>query len=64
MKIARDLVFYPQSVKAPVVLIAFNRPDLTRRVFARIREVKPGQLFVICDGPRVDHPADAQKVED
>ena len=49
---------------SPVVLIAFNRPDLTRRVFARIREVKPGQLFVVCDGPRVDHPADAQKVEE
>ena len=51
-------------MKAPVVLIAFNRPDLTRRVFARIREVKPRQLFVICDGPRVNHPADAQKVEE
>src|SRR4051812_38267527 len=33
-------------------LAALNRPDLTGRIFARIAEVKPRRLFVICDGPR------------
>jgi len=37
---------------APVVFIIFNRPDLTSRVFAKIRQVAPKQLFIIADGPR------------
>jgi len=36
----------------PVVLIVFNRPSLTQRVFNAIKEVKPPQLFIISDGPR------------
>ena len=48
---------------APVVLIAFNRPDETEQTFARIREVAPTELFVIIDGPRATHPADAAKVD-
>jgi len=40
------------TITTPVVLIIFNRPDLTERVFARIAEAKPEKLFVIADGPR------------
>jgi hypothetical protein len=36
----------------PVVLILFNRPDLTQKVFEVISSIKPSQLFVIADGPR------------
>ena len=36
----------------PVVLIIFNRPDLTKRVFEAIRQARPQRLFVIADGPR------------
>lgn len=39
-------------METPVLLIAFNRPDLAAQVFARIREAQPRQLFVACDGPR------------
>ena len=46
------------SVQPPVVLIIFNRPELTRQVFQAIRQVHPAQLFVIADGPRLDHPDD------
>ena len=28
-------------MKTPVVLIAFNRPDTTKRIFAEIAKVKP-----------------------
>lgn len=45
----------------PVLLIAFNRPDLTRRVFDRIREAHPERLFIAVDGPRPDHPDDHDK---
>jgi hypothetical protein len=38
----------------PVVLILFNRPDVTARVFASIRAARPSQLLLIADGPRND----------
>jgi hypothetical protein len=43
----------------PVLLLVFNRPDTTRRVFEAIRQAKPGKLFVAADGPRAHRPGDA-----
>lgn len=43
---------------APVALFVFNRPDLTARVFERVRAAKPSVLFVSADGPRPDRPDD------
>jgi hypothetical protein len=48
-------------VETPVALIIFNRPATTRRVFMKIAEARPRQLFVIADGPRPNHPDDAQQ---
>lgn len=45
----------------PVLFIIFNRPELTQRVFSRIREARPKQLFVAADGPRSDKPEDIEK---
>lgn len=47
--------------ETPVLLIIFNRPDTTRRVFEVIRQQKPKYLFVAADGPRLDHPEDEGK---
>jgi hypothetical protein len=46
---------------AAVVFLVFNRPVLTKRVFARIRDARPPQLFVVADGPRLDRPGEAEK---
>lgn len=46
---------------APVVLIIFNRPETTARVFAEIRQARPAQLFIIADGPRPDIAEDAER---
>ena len=46
----------------PVVLIAFNRPDLTAQVFERIRQWKPRELVLIVDGPREGHGQDPDLV--
>ena len=46
----------------PVVLIAFNRPDLTARVFERIREWKPRELVLVVDGPRKGNSLDGDLV--
>lgn len=49
------------ALETPVVMAVFNRPDLTRRVFARVREARPKRLFVIADGPRAQVPGDQDK---
>lgn len=45
---------------APVVLILFNRPDTTGRVFEVVRSVRPRRLFVIADGPRPGRDSEAE----
>ena len=42
----------------PVVLFAFNRPELTAKVFEVIRRAKPEKLFVVIDGPRANKTSD------
>lgn len=40
------------QLKTPVVLLIFNRPETTKKVFAEVRKAKPPKLFVIADGAR------------
>lgn len=49
------------SLKTPVVLIIFNRPDTTSKVFEAIRQAKPSLLLVIADGPRSDRLNETEK---
>ena len=49
-------------MRVPVVLIVFNRPDLTRLVLNAIASAGPRKLFVVADGPRVDRPDDERLV--
>ena len=39
--------------ETPILFLIFNRPDTTKVVFNRIKEIKPKYLFVVADGPRV-----------
>lgn len=41
-----------EQLKTPVLLLVFNRPDCTLRLFDAIRKARPKQLFVAADGPR------------
>ncbi len=47
--------------QTPIAYIIFNRPQHTTQTFAAIRAQKPSQLFIIADGPRPDHPTDADR---
>lgn len=48
---------------APAVLIvAFNRPRTTRRVFEAVRAARPPKLFLACDAPRAGRPEEAARV--
>jgi hypothetical protein len=44
-------------------MIAFNRPEKTRRVFEAVRTVAPRRLYVAADGPRAGVPDDADRCE-
>ncbi len=50
------------KIKAPVLLIAFNRPDTTQKVFNAIKNAKPKKLYFAVDAPRDGHPQDKQNV--
>jgi hypothetical protein len=47
-----------------VLLLIFNRPDLTEQVMEQIRKAQPPQLFVGADGPRADRPDDSENCEE
>lgn len=46
--------------KIPILLIVFNRPETTRMVFDKIRQIKPAKLFIAADGPRKNRPEDIE----
>ena len=48
-------------MKTAVAFIVFNRPEVTRRVLARIRDARPPTLFVIADGPRAGKPGEVER---
>jgi hypothetical protein len=47
----------------PVLLITFNRPELTARLLKRIKAARPPVLYVACDGPRAGRKDDQEKIE-
>jgi hypothetical protein len=49
------------QLDTPVLLVVFNRPDTTARVFERVREARPRRLFVAADGPRPGRPEDRER---
>lgn len=47
----------------PILLIIFTRLDTTKKVFQKIREVKPKQLFIAADGPRLEKIGESEKCD-
>lgn len=45
-------------LSTPIVLIIFNRPELTKKVVDTILKAEPTQLYVIADGPRGNSPVE------
>ena len=46
----------------PLLLIHFNRPDLTKLQLAQLAQVRPSKVWVLSDGPRAGHPSDEDRV--
>jgi hypothetical protein len=56
-----------QPFDVPILLVAFNRPDNTQKIFNEIRKQKPKRFFMAVDGPRSDNPGEdlvCQKTRD
>ena len=49
------------QLNTPVVLIIFNRPDTTKKVFAEIAKAKPSKLLIIADGPRSNRIGEVER---
>ena len=47
----------------PILLLVFNRPDTTARVFEAIGEVRPARLYVAADGPRPGRKREVEQCE-
>ena len=48
----------------PIVFIVFNRPEVTRQVFAEIAKQRPKRLFIVSDGARSGREGEADKVRE
>lgn len=52
----------PISFDTPILLIVFNRPELTKRLVEKLAEIKPNRLFVMSDGPREHSVSDTNLI--
>lgn len=51
----------PKSLKtAPVAILMFNRPEVTRRTLEAVSASAPSLVFLIADGPRPAYPSDLE----
>jgi len=46
------------AFNTPILLIVYNRPDVTERVFERIAILRPTTLFIAADGPNIEKADD------
>lgn len=52
----------PTIPRAPVLLLVFNRPNVTAQVFKSIRAARPPRLYIAADGPRPGRVGEAELV--
>lgn len=48
---------------APVLMLGFNRPEMTSVLLACVRPAQPTRLYFAVDGARTDRPGEQEKVE-
>lgn len=50
-------------MRTPILFLVFNRPDTTKLVLDRIREIKPAYLYIAADGARIDKEGEIEKCQ-
>jgi hypothetical protein len=51
-------------MNSPILFLVFNRPEVTQRVFNRIRQAQPKRLYIAADAPRLDRPGEAERCQE
>ena len=51
-----------EFLQTPILLLTFNRPITTLKVFEKIKQVKPLKLYIACDGPRDGNISDIEEI--
>jgi len=50
--------------KVAVLMVVFNRPDLTKQVFEQVKKYEPHKLYIAADGPRKHIKSDEIKCKE
>ena len=50
-------------MKSAVLLLVFNRPEITEVLIDILSQARPQRLYIACDGPRVHSETDSVRVE-
>ena len=50
--------------KVPVLFIIYKNPGITKKVFEKIRELKPQKLYISADGPKSDLLSDCKEINE
>ena len=48
----------------PILILAYNRPDLLLKTICSLKTIKPSNVFVVCDGPNLDKESDSKNCAD
>ncbi len=51
------------TIKAPVLLFFFNRPNILEKSFDVISQAKPSKIYLACDGPRKNNLFDEKNIQ-
>lgn len=51
------------KITVPILIIAFNRPEISKQTFEYIRKAKPDNLYIAVDGPRKNQVGEEKLVE-
>ncbi len=52
-----------KKLKTAILFLIFKRLDVTKQVFAAIRQAKPSRLYIAADGARLGHNNESEKVK-
>lgn len=53
-----------EKFPVPILLVIFNRPSTTQKVFDQIKILKPAKLYISADGPRNNIDSDKKLCEE
>lgn len=50
--------------KVPILFVIFNRPSIAEKSFQAIKQIRPSDLYIACDGARKDHEGETNVVDE